>query len=255
MRVMNTKPVIRWPGGKTRLLGELLPKVRPHSTYVEAFGGGLALLLAKDRAKCEVVNDTNGELVSLYRQCQFHLPALIAEIEWSLTSRQNLNDFIKQPGLTELQRAARFFLRNRMSFGGGGTSYAVAKATGQPSRLNVIESLRALNVRLDRVSVENLSYERLFSNYDSADTLWFFDPPYSSGKVDSYGMWSESEMTAFAERVESLKGDWIVTVNDCAKNRELFARHEVTPVTTRSGSVNRRLKPDATFGELIIRRG
>jgi DNA adenine methylase len=251
---MKTKPVVRWPGGKTRLLGDLLPLIRPHTTYVEAFGGGLAVLLAKERSKCEIVNDINGELVALYRCAQFHLDALIGEIEWTLTSRSNLADFLAQPGLTEIQRAARFFLRNRMSFGGSGTSYAVAKATGQPSRLNVLEGLRALNVRLDKVSVENLSYERLMANYDSPETLWFFDPPYSAGAVDAYGMWSDEEMRGFATRVMALKGDWIVTVNDSPLNRELFGRHDVTPVVTRSGSVNRRLKPDATFGELIIRR-
>lgn len=252
--LMKTKPVVRWPGGKSRLLGNILPLIRPHTTYVEAFGGGLAVMLAKEPSKCEVVNDINGDLVALYRCAQFHLEALIGEVEWTLTSRQNLADYVKQPGVTEIQRAARFFLRNRMSFGGGGTSYAVAKATGQPSRLNVLEGLRALNRRLDRVSVENLPYERLMANYDSAQTFWFFDPPYSAGAVDAYGMWTDEEMRGFATRVMALQGDWLVTVNDSPVNRELFAAHDVTPVVTRSGSVNRRLRPDATFGELIIRR-
>jgi DNA adenine methylase len=51
-----------------------------------------------------------------------------------------------------------------------------------------------------------------------------------------------------------LAGDWIVTVNDSVLNRSLFSRHDVTPVVTRSQSVNRKKLPKATFGELIIRR-
>ena len=40
----KTKPAITWPGGKTRLLDKLLPLIPEHTLYVEAFGGGLALL-------------------------------------------------------------------------------------------------------------------------------------------------------------------------------------------------------------------
>jgi len=251
---VKTKPIVRWPGGKTRHLKSILPKIRSHRTYVEAFGGGLAVLLAKEKSAVEIVNDINGELVSLYRCCQFHLEALLSEIEWTLSSRENLAAFVAQPGLTEIQRAARFLLRNRMSFGGNGKNYAVQKAAGAPSRQNVLELLHRLNLRLDKVSVENIPYERLFQNYDSPETFWFLDPPYSAGEADNYAKWSNEQMAEFAARVHRLRGDWLVTINDCPLNRKLFSQHEIQPVTTHSGTVNRKLCPDATFGELIIRR-
>lgn len=249
----HSKPIVRWPGGKTRLLASILPLMRPHKLYAEAFGGGLAVLLAKEPSGTEIVNDLNGDLVNLYRYAQYHLDALIQEVAFTLNSRADLDDLVKQPGLTGLQRAARFLLRNRLSFGGSGTSYAVSKRP-QPSRAGVLELLKAFNARMDKVSVENLPYERIFANYDSPDTLWFLDPPYSAGRVDTYDAWTDATMTAFAERVEQLQGDWIVTVNDCAHNRRLFAGHEIMPVVTSSGAVNRKTRPSATFGELIIRR-
>ncbi len=55
-------------------------------------------------------------------------------------------------------------------------------------------------------------------------------------------------------RVHELEGDYIVTVNDCPHNRALFAQDEVTPLVTKSQAVNRRLRPQAAFGELLIRR-
>lgn len=235
------------------MLSKILPMLRPHSTYVEAFGGGLAVLLAKLRSPGEVVNDINGDLVNLYRHAQFHLEALIEECRWTLSSREELEGLIAQPGVTGLQHAARFLLRNRMSFGGGGSSFAVSRQ-GQPSRENVLEALRELNKRLDKVSVENLPWERLLGLYDGPHTLFFLDPPYASGKVENYGLWDQKTMAAFAERVRGLVGDWVVTVNDSPENRTLFAGHEIQAVTTRSGTVNRRLQQDATFGELLIRR-
>lgn len=114
---MTTRPIVRWPGGKTRLLKHLLPLIRPHKTYVEAFGGGL---------------------VNLYRHAQYHLDALIDEVRWTLNSREELAGLIAQPGLTGLQRAARFLLRNRMSFGGGGKQFAVTRQA-QPSRAGVLD--------------------------------------------------------------------------------------------------------------------
>lgn len=51
-----------------------------------------------------------------------------------------------------------------------------------------------------------------------------------------------------------VEGDWLVTVNDSPLNRSLFARHTVKPVVTRSGAVNKKKLPDATFGELSIQR-
>jgi len=249
----RTKPILRWPGGKTRLLSDILPLIRPHRLYVEAFAGGLAVLLAKPPSPAEIVNDLNGDLVNLYRHAQYHLDALIREVEFTLTSRAELTGLIEQPGLTGLQQAARYLLRNRISFGGGGTSFAVSK-TGQPSREGVLELLRRFNRRMDKVSVENLPFERLFTNYDSPETYWFLDPPYSVGKIDAYDAWTDARMSEFAARVHDLKGDYIVTVNDCPHNRALFAQDEVTPLVTRSGAVNRRLRPQAAFGELLIRR-
>jgi DNA adenine methylase len=248
------KPVVRWNGGKSRLLKNLLPLIRPHRLYAEAFGGGLALFLAKERAPVEVINDANGDLVALYRCAQFHMEALIGEVEFMLTSRQNLADLVEQPGLTELQRAARFLMRNRMSFGGSGDSYAVSKAHAQPSRANVLEGLRALNARLDKVSIENLSYERLFALYDAPDALWFLDPPYLNSKAAGYAGWDEAQMREFHQRTEALAGDFIVTVDDSPLNRELWAAHEVAPVATRNGCVNQRTHGGGTFGELVIRR-
>lgn len=248
---MTTKPILRWPGGKTRLLPEILPLIRPHRLYIEAFAGGLAVMLAKPPSPAEIVNDLNGDLVNLYRHAQFHLDALVAEVDFTLTSRQDLADLVDQPGLTGLQQAARYLLRNRLSFGGGGTSFAVS-AQGQPSRANVISHLRALSERLDKVSVENLPYQRLFALYDRPDAFWFLDPPYSTGKVENYGLWTPAQMAEFSALVNELKGDWIVTVNDSPENRRLFASHSQRPVVSRSQAVNCRNKPAATFGELII---
>lgn len=249
------KPIIRWPGGKSRLLDKILPRIPRHVCYCEPFMGGLAVLLAKERSRIEVVNDLNGDLVALYRNAQYHLPALLAEMEWTLNSRKNLFDFISQPGLTELQRAARWFVRNKISFGGGMTSFAVGRIGGggaSVSQINAMEQLKKFHERMDKVSVENLPYDRCLKLYDAPTTFFFVDPPYLHARPKNYAGWNEDQMTGLRENLDGLEAGWLLTVDDSPFNRRLFKGCRIEAVQTRNGCVNHAYKPNATFGELII---
>ena len=253
MNEQRTKPILRWQGGKTRMLKEIMPLIPKHVCYCEPFAGGLAVLLAKDRSPVEVVNDINGNLVALYRNLQFHLPALLNELDWLFTSRDNLFDFIKQPGLTELQRAARFLFVNRTSFSGGMTSFGVSKTASMGFKHEAVGELigRAHN-RLEGVVVENIPFERCFKNYDSADSFFFCDPPYQNAPTGTYAGWDEKQLQHFRSEVGRLKGRWVVTLNDSEYIRDLFKGCRLKPVVTRNQAVNRRTHGKATFGELII---
>ncbi len=251
----RVRPILRWSGGKSRLLKHLLPLIPKHVCYCEPFAGGLAVLLAKERSDLEVVNDLNGSLVCLYRNVQYHLPALLDEIEWVLNSRKNLEDFIAQPGLTEIQRAARWLIRNKISFAGKMTSFGVCRKGGggaSASRAGITEALRAFNARMDRVMVENLSYERCIKLYDAPETFFFMDPPYLNSDPSSYEGWNEEQVSAFRERVEGIKGQWLLTLDDSPFNRRLFKGLRIKAIKTYNGGVNHALLPKAQFGELII---
>ena len=123
-------PVLRWPGGKTRMLKHLLLHVPAHLCYCEPFADGLVLLMAKPRSPVEIVNDLNGDLVALYRCPQYHLPELLRELSCLVSSRHILKDFLHDRGLTDIQRAARFYYRNRISLGGDGWAFGVHKTKG-----------------------------------------------------------------------------------------------------------------------------
>lgn len=252
----RTKPALRWPGGKSRLLKHILPLIPEHTCYCEPFAGGLAVLLAKPRSDVEVVNDLNGEIVALYRCVQYHLPELLRELAFLVSSRQALKDFITQPGITDIQRAARFYYRNRISFGGGMRSYGVTKTNGGGAafsrRMNE-DLLGPVRERLDGVMIEHLPYERCLANYDSPGTLFFLDPPYLNSDAGAYEGWDEAQMRTFRERVEELAGQWIVTVDDSPLNRELFADCQIQRFSSRNGAAKN--GSGSRFSELIITRG
>ena len=82
------KTLISYYGGKQMLLKHILPLIPEHTLYTEAFCGGCAVLFAKPPAQCEVINDTNTELVTFYRVAQTQYAALKAMIDATLHSRE-----------------------------------------------------------------------------------------------------------------------------------------------------------------------
>ena len=249
-----TKPVLRWPGSKRRMLPILLPLVPADAhCYCEVFAGSAALLLAKPRHKVEIVNDLNREIVALLRNAHFHLPALLEEMHWMTAARADFDDFKAQPGLTEIQRAARFLMRNRTSFGAGMKSFAVSKRTNcglDPDAVGA--ALEGVRRRLTKVVVENLPYERCLANYDSKETVFFMDPPYVDAPTGAYEGFTQADMTLLRSRIDRLQGTWILTVNDSKANRALFSDCRVRPVATPNHRRNHRTTTTATFGELVI---
>jgi len=247
----RVRPVVRWPGGKTCLLKKLLPLIPEHTCYMEPFGGGLAMLLAKPRSVVEVINDTHGDLINFYRCVRFHCEALLAEIEFVLNSRREFHDFRAQPGLTDIQHAARWFIRNKIGFGGSDTSFGVSVSHGLPSRENRMAAIRELNLRLDQVTIENLDWQRCLKIYDRPTTFFFLDPPYVGTHIAAYEGWEKFDVYVLREALDQLQGRWLLTFNDCKMVRGIFCDCLIQSVT-RSRGINNKAG-SVTYAELVIR--
>lgn len=225
---VHSKTLFPWPGGKTRLLQHLLPLLsdNPHSCYVEAFAGGAALLFAREPAKVEVLNDTHGELVRLYRVVANHLDEFVRQYRWALTSREMFKwAKLQHPDtLTDIQRAARFFYLQRLAFGGKVSGQTFGTGTTSPKRINLLrleEELSAAHLRLHGVVIENLSWQDCLARYDSPHTLFFLDPPY--WETEGYGVaFGMEQYEQLADVMARLKGRAILTINDHPDMRRTF---------------------------------
>ena len=251
--IPRTFPLVKRPGGKSRMLPVLLPMINAHShrLYCEPFCGGAAVLLAKRPSEHEVLNDSDGELVNLFRQTKYHADELVREMQWMIESRKDFTDYRLQPGLTEIQRAARWLFRNFYSYAGDNSSFGV-KRLGFSTRSYMLAKITSLHTRLDRVTVENLTWQRCLSLYDSPQALFFLDPPYTAGEVRAYAPWTDAQVSELAGVLRSISGSWICTLNDCASNRAAFTGCHIVYVSTSANMSNAR-SPGRRFGEIIIR--
>jgi DNA adenine methylase len=222
----HAKPIIPWIGGKRRLAEQILPLYPDHTCYVELFAGGAALFFAKAPSKSEVLNDINAELSNLYRVLKHHLEEFCRQFKLALTSRQNyLWEQAKVPAtLTDIQRAARFYYLQRLSFGGrvDGQSYGTSTTSGP--RLNVLrmeEDLTAAWLRLAEANIETLPWSECLRRYDRPHTLFYADPPY--WQTEGYGIdFPLSEYEQMARLAREMQGTIIISVNDHHDMRRIF---------------------------------
>lgn len=125
------KSPLAWVGGKSKLTSTIIPLIPKHSCYVEVFAGAAWVLFRKEPSKVEVINDINGDLITLYRVIQNHLEEFVRYFKWALVSRDEWDrlQLVDESTLTDIQRAARFYYLVKNAFGAKivGQCYGVAK--------------------------------------------------------------------------------------------------------------------------------
>src|SRR6266567_4718119 len=187
-------PVIRL-GGKTRLLPVLLSvmeRMAPHVCYCEPFCGGAVLLFAKRPSETEIISDVDRAVYDFFSVMRD--PVQAAELKRRLVytpwSRDELLACDANWRLTadRVERVRQWFAISRMSFTHEieSPSWWAAKAENQAMRFaSSVDLLDLVAQRLRRVQVDNRSFEHCLKLYDSANTLFYVDPPYvQSARVD-----------------------------------------------------------------------
>ena len=171
-----------------------------------------------------------------------------------MNSREEFRDSTEQPGLTDIQRAARWFYRNKNCFGGTGLKSfgtgALGGGASHGSRAARMETIRALSVRLDKVCIERVEWQRCLELYDRPTTFFFLDPPYTECGRTLYDGWTNTDVQMFRDRLESVRGKWLVTLNDTPAIRAIFSGCTIVPIERAKG-INGKAQ-DRVYRELII---
>ena len=185
MKAQKLKPIVKWAGGKTQLLQELLPRIPAYSgKYIEPFFGGGALFFALCPQNA-VIADSNPELINMYEQVANNVDTVIAH----LSEYENTEKFFYETReleweiLPPAQAAARFIYLNKTCFNG------LYRVNGQ-GRFNVPygkyknpticdeNALRQAAELLKCATIVCGDYAQVLDTYAKAGDFIFLDPPY-----------------------------------------------------------------------------
>lgn len=221
---MSKQIAFGWYGGKYSHLDWILPLLPRTQHYCEPFGGSAAVLINREPAPVETYNDLDSELVNFFRVLRNQKEALIEAIGLTPFSREEFELAITEPthDLAELERARRFFVRARQvrtglaqkaSSGRWAHCLLTSRAgmAGAVSRwLGSVEDLGEIAQRLLRVQIEHAPALEVIRRYDSAETLFYCDPPYphaSRGDKNAYAYeMTDNQHRELAEVLRSVKG-------------------------------------------------
>jgi DNA adenine methylase len=184
------KPIVKWAGGKSKLLGELLARVPAHvRTYAEPFAGGAALFfaLASDGTRSfdsAILADRNEDLVACYRAVKSDVRAVIEALGGLKYDRDvyyKIRD--ENPaGKSDVERGARLIYLNRTCFNGLWRVNAAGKFNvpfGRYENPRIVdeEGLLLASKALARADVVHADFEEVSRSLGAGDFA-YFDPPY-----------------------------------------------------------------------------
>jgi DNA adenine methylase len=185
-----TRQPLRYHGAKFRVAGWIIGFMPEHRAFVEVFGGAAGVLLRKPKARVEVYNDLDGQVVNFWRvlrdpeKCQ----QLARLVDFTPFSRQEFEDSY-EPCADPVEAARRFVVRCFFGFGTAG-SCDVNDSNGfrscdlrRSSTYNrdwngAPEAIVRAGTRFKDATIENLDFRKLIPKFDSEETFFYVDPPY-----------------------------------------------------------------------------
>lgn len=183
MTATITRTALRYFGGKAALADWIVGHFPPHQSYLEPFGGGASVLLAKERVSVETYNDLNGSVVAFFRALRNSPDDLIRAIHLTPFARAELLAAdTEEAGLSDVERGRRLYIRSWQSIHGAPATTSGWRCEkedgGNAAAFAKTDHLWSLAERLRGVQIEERDALECIERFDRPDCLHFVDPPY-----------------------------------------------------------------------------
>jgi DNA adenine methylase len=175
-------------GSKSSMADELIQRMPSEAfeSYCEVFAGGLGLFLKKPKAKVNIVNDLDSDLIEMHATVAAQPEAVMAELAKLRPCRsvfdrlRHLRDTAEWHDLSAPERAAVFLYVAKCSVNGNLQSFSNSSKT--TSNFNPRFDLRPYSAKFEGVTFENLHWRellhRLVFKPPMATVFLYLDPPY-----------------------------------------------------------------------------
>ncbi len=248
---VQARPFLKWLGGKSATVPELLKHVpKWYETYREPFLGGGALFFAL-RPTRAVLSDSNPELIAAFRGVRDDIETVILHLRGFARNHgprlfeEMRNERWQQ--WSDAHVAARMIYLNKTCFNGlyrvnadGVFNAPMGKFKSQPTICDE-ENLRACSEALRLAQVECWDFQYATRRSRAGDLI-YFDPPYiPSSDTSSFTSYTSEKFTERDHRAlawsaadaKACGATVLISAAGNAKSRELYGGFDFHRVTAR----------------------
>jgi len=216
-------------GNKYPLRNKIVKLIPPHDTYVELFAGSAAIFFNKTKAERNILNDLDKGVTMAFK--------MIMDAPLDIKSYPNPNTiekakrFFNKTNLTTIQeKMVHHKIQQSYGFNHKPVerSEQIYTSVGIPRWLKLLPEWKE---QLKGTTITNLDYEKVVRKYDGAKTFFFIDPPYEDTSEDfGYAESSEFDFERLVSVLKSIKGNFLLTINDSPRIRNLFKGFHIKSV-------------------------
>ena len=213
------RPALTYHGGKQTIAKRIVGLIPEHTTYVEPFCGGAAVLFAKPISKVEVINDTFDHLVTFYRVLQDDdmRESLLRRLEFTpfaeSEKRRAMGILKSDEPHDDVTRAWAMFTATMQGFGHSPLS---GWARGRDKRdLNFFhsksEQLPICAKRIRHAQIWASDAQTVIPYFDSPETFFYVDPPYIGTGCGHYKGYTPDDYQALLDMLNGIQGKFILS--------------------------------------------
>lgn len=234
------KPFLKWAGGK----GALFPKIEKYlpsdyekRRYVEPFVGGGAVFF-RLRPKKAIINDSNPDLMNVYRVIRDNVEDLIKALkpkQKDVDSKEKYYEMRNKKPRTPVTKAMRIIYLNKTCFNGlyrvnskGG--FNVPFGDNKNPELFIEDNLKEVSNLLAGTRIEEGDYYNLLSLIKKNDFV-YLDPPYdplsetssfTSYTKEGFGFDRQEQLVEFCKKLDKKGTKFLLNNSSTDKLKTLY---------------------------------
>jgi DNA adenine methylase len=213
------KPFFGRVGGKRKLLPKITPFLPDDmDIYCEPFIGGGAVFLSKDKwANVEVINDIDKDMFDLWNDISAVSKDAVSQMSWT-PIREKTASMIETPSPTDpVERFYRNMYIGYTTFASNRKDPSITKTR----KGTIFKDIELYHKRLDGVIIRNQDYTEIIKEFDSPNTFFYLDPPYSTYSK-SWNYKNQPTPEGLLKQLQSIQGLFCMSYDFSESNMELF---------------------------------